>query len=256
MSTLADMLTLESGGDDIFLTGVFDSANPYIYGGQLLSQTLMAACKTVPTERPPHSLHAYFVSAGDSSMPVEIRVTRDRDGRSFSARKLIVVQGDRLLMNALASFHDSETGIEVQSQSFPGTSAPGAAFETYSHPVSQDIQIVDSAPQLRLAHPPRSWSRVLPTLGDDPQLQACAMTYASDFYTGLVQFPEFPDDAMVTSIDHAIWFHRPFNLNNWHLMDWTGHSMSSGRGHYSGHFYDESGCMVASASQEMVVRRG
>ncbi|MDP2012846.1 MAG: thioesterase family protein [Actinomycetota bacterium] len=255
MSTLVDILAMQDTGDDVFVTGVFDSANPHIYGGQLLAQALMAACTTVSVSRAAHSMHAYFVAAADCSTPVEIRVTRERDGRSVSARKMKVVQGSRLLMNALASFHTPEGGFEAQSQSFPGTNAPGDTFEAYSHPVSSDIQIVDSAPELQLAHPPRSWSRVLPELGSDQHLQACAMTYASDFYTGLVQFPEFPDDAMVTSIDHAIWFHRPFNLNNWHLMDWTGHSLSSGRGHYSGNFYDESGRMVASASQEMVVRR-
>ncbi|MDO8732179.1 MAG: thioesterase family protein [Actinomycetota bacterium] len=254
MSTLVDILAMQSTHQDVFVTGIFDSATPSIFGGQLLAQALMAACKTVPAERVPHSLHAYFVAAGDCSKPVEIRVTRERDGRVISARKMTVVQGNRLLMNALASFQIPEAGIEAQSETFPRTSVPGDSFELYPHPVSRDIQIVDSAPELQLAHPPRSWCRVLPELTEDSGLQACAMTYVSDFYTGLVQFSEFPSDAMVTSIDHAIWFYRPFNLNNWHLMDWHGHSLSSGRGHYSGNFYDETGRMVASASQEMVVR--
>jgi len=256
MSTLVDILAMQSTDQDVFVTGVFDSARPHIFGGQLLAQVLMAACKTVPTERVPHSLHAYFVAAGDSSKPVEIQVTRERDGRTFSARKMTVVQEGRLLMNALSSFQTPETGIEAQSETFPRTPAPGDSYELYPHPVCSDIQIVDTAPELQLAHPARSWSRVLPELKGDNFLQACAMTYVSDFYTGLVQFSEFPKDAMLTSIDHAIWFYRPFNLNNWHLMDWHGHSISSGRGHYSGNFYDDAGRMVASASQEMVVRHG
>ncbi|MDO9485317.1 MAG: thioesterase family protein [Actinomycetota bacterium] len=255
MSALVDLLALKSSEQDVFVSGVFDSATPNIFGGQLLAQALMAACKTVIADRPPHSMHAYFIAAADSSKPVAIHVNRERDGRSFSSRKLRVVQGDRLVMNALASFQDPEPGIDAQRSIPVGTKAPAEPFGFYEHPVSADIQIVDAAPELPFAHPPRSWSRCVSEIPDDMAVQACVMTYASDFYTGLVQFTEFPQDAVVTSIDHAIWFHRPLHMNEWHLMDWTGHSISSGRGHYSGHFYDSSGQMVAGASQEMVVRR-
>lgn len=254
MSTLADILALERTAQDSWATGVFDSDNDHIFGGQLLAQSLMACGLTVPGVLAPQSLHALFLSAGSSAAPVRIDVDRLHDDEVRAVRRCRVVQGDRVVLTMLASFAVQIPGLSLQGSVSPSVEVPGDMSVRYEHPVSQDIEIVDAAPHPGRAHPSRNWARVRPALGSDPLLQACALAYLSDFYTGLVQFAEFPIDPPVTSIDHALWFHRPFDAHEWLLFDWTGHMLTSGRGHYSGHVFDAHGVMVATASQEMVAR--
>ncbi|MDO8731899.1 MAG: thioesterase family protein [Actinomycetota bacterium] len=254
MTALADIVQLDSLSDDRFLTHNIVTNGGFLYGGQVLAQALKAACMTVDAERVPHSLHAYFIAGGKSTEPIEFAVSRDRDGRAYSARSIAVMQEGRLLMNMLASFQVPEEGIEAQAPTFPSVARPPAEPNLYSLPTSPDALVWDPEPDANLPHPTQAWCRFESELPDDPVLHACGLAYMSDFFNGLVRFDEFPAKVSVSSLDHAMWFYRPTNMNEWHLMDWVGHSMSGGRGHYSGQFYDASGVMVAGVTQEALVR--
>ena len=254
MTALAEIVRLDPVGEDRFVTHTIVSNGGFLYGGQLLAQALMAACLTVEPGRVPHSLHAYFIAGGKSTEPIEFAVSRDRDGRSYSARSVSVIQDGRVLMNMLCSFQVPEQGIEAQAPTFPRVAAPPDDPSLYSLPTSPDAQVWDPEPEAQLPHPTRAWCRFEQALPDDPVLQACALAYMSDFFNGLVRFPEFPAKASVSSLDHAMWFYRHTNMNDWHLMDWVGHSVSGGRGHYSGQFYDARGRMIAGVTQEALVR--
>ena len=254
VETIADIVQLKSIDADRFVSLHTGANEHWLYGGQILAQALMASCNTLTDDRVPHSLHAYFLAAGKSTEPVELHVTRDRDGGSYSARTIDVVQNDQLLMRMMASFQVPEVGFEAQAASFPDVARPSAESDLYDHPVSPDAQFWDVEPDPSLVHPTRLWCRFQSSLPDDPRLQACALAYLSDISNGLVSFPGFPADARVSSLDHSLWFYRPINMSQWHLMDWIGHSISGGRGHYTGHFYDTDGVMVAGAAQEDLVR--
>ncbi|MDP2013871.1 MAG: thioesterase family protein [Actinomycetota bacterium] len=254
MTELADIVRLNTVSEDRFVTSNIVTNGGFLYGGQLLAQALMAACKTVESQRVPHSLHCYFIAGGKSTEPIEFAVSRDRDGRAYSARSISAIQDGRVLMNMLASFQVPEEGINAQASTFPSVTAPPANPVLYSLPTSPDALVWDPAPDSSIAHPSRAWCRFESELPDDPALQACALAYMSDFFNGLVRLPGFPRNAAVSSLDHAMWFYRPTKMNEWHLMDWVGNSVSGGRGHYSGQFYDASGVLVASVAQEALVR--
>lgn len=255
MTTIHDIVALDELGDDRFVTANLVTNGGFLYGGQLLAQALMAACRTVEADRIPHSLHAYFIAGGRSTEPIEFRVTRDRDGRSYSARSVAAVQDGRVLLNMLVSFQVPEDGIEAQGDALADVPRPPADYVPWPHPCSPDAQLWDPEPDAALAHPSRGWCRFATPLDDDPVINACAVAYMSDFFNGLVSMPGFPSTGVsVSSLDHAIWFYRPTNLHEWHFMDWHGHSVSSGRGHYSGTIHDADGRLVAGVSQEALVR--
>ncbi len=255
MTALVDIVKLDTIGEDRFVTATIVTNGGFLYGGQLLAQGLMAACTTVDAARVPHSLHCYYIAGGKSTEPVEFAVQRDRDGRSYSARSIAAIQDGRVLMNMLASFQVPEEGFDVQGATIPNVAQPPAEPALYPLPTSPDAQLWDPEPDAALAQPTRAWCRFAQALPDDPALQACALAYMSDFFNGFGRLPGYPQKSGVSSLDHAMWFYRQTNMNDWHLMDWTGHSIAGGRGHYSGQFYDAAGVMVAGVAQEALVRR-
>ena len=254
MTALADIVKLDTVGDDRFVTATIATNGGFLYGGQLLAQTLMAACATVDADRVPHSMHGYFIAGGKSTEPVEFAVKRDRDGRSFSARSIVVIQDGKVLMNVLASFQLPQEGVDTQAPTFPEVVQPPGDPVLYALPTSPDAQVWVPEPDGSIAQPTRAWCRFAAPLPDDPALQACGLAYMSDFFNGFGHLPGFPQKSGVSSLDHAMWFYRPARMNEWHLMDWTGHSIAGGRGHYTGQFYDSSGVMVAGVAQEALVR--
>ncbi|MFA7322771.1 MAG: acyl-CoA thioesterase domain-containing protein [Candidatus Nanopelagicales bacterium] len=254
MAGILDILTIDQIDDDHFITRVVDKEFPGLYGGQVAAQSLLAACRTISEHQVPHSLHAYFLRAGRSAVPIELQVFRDRDGRSYAARRIVATQSGEVIFNMSASFHELEDGPDVQAVSMPSVLPP---LTENSQPVprgSDDIELVNASPNDEHEMPYRTWTRARIELPDDPHIHACVLTYVSDFYTGLVQFEEFPKNPRVASLDHAMWFYRAVNMNHWHLMDWQAQSMANGRGHYVGHIYDDQGRLVAGLGQEMVVR--
>lgn len=254
MPSILDLLTIDQRNDSHFVTRVVDTTHPGLYGGQVAAQSLLAACRTVEDGQVPHSLHAYFLRAGRSTIPIELEVFRDRDGRSYAARRIVATQSDEVIFSMAASFHTPESGADVQAVTMPEVLPP---IEGRSEAVPRgtgDIVLLDAQPTEGHDMPFRTWTRTTTPLPDDPHIHACVLTYVSDFFTGLVQFEEFPKNPRVASLDHAMWFYRAVDMNRWHLMDWQAQSMAHGRGHYTGHIYDEQGHLVAGIGQEMVVR--
>ncbi|MCU1594531.1 MAG: Choloyl-CoA hydrolase [Frankiales bacterium] len=250
---LLELLELEEIDRDLYrATRTF--RDPFaLYGGQVAAQALRAAGLTVPEGRAPHSLHGYFLRSGDAERPTIFRVDRDRDGRSFSGRRVVAVQDGEVLFNMSCSFHTVEPGPEVQSHPLPEAGDPAALPvvllpRLFSIESRQAPQPVADTPW-----PTRFWSRLTVTAPDDPLIHACVLTYLSDISSGLAGLPQAGQQAG-PSLDHAVWFHRPARLDDWVLMDLVPQSTSGGRGWYTGSIYDQTGTLLASVAQESLFR--
>ncbi|HLZ37064.1 MAG TPA: acyl-CoA thioesterase II, partial [Mycobacteriales bacterium] len=248
-----------------------------VYGGQVAGQALVAAGRTVPPERPVHSLHAYFLRPGEPGTPVLYHVDRIRDGRSFTTRRVVAIQNGRAIFNLAASFHAAEQGVEHQVD-MPAVPPPDAlptwherlepwadqlgAF--YRRPRPIDVRYVSDPPwAVRDGSPraPRSlvWLRADGRLPDDPLVHVCALTYASDMTLldavlrvhGLAW-----GDGRVSgaSLDHAMWFHRPFRADEWLLYETEAPSSSAGRGLAQGRLFRRDGGLAVSVVQEGLLR--
>jgi acyl-CoA thioesterase-2 len=227
-------------------------AGPGLFGGQVAAQALLAAAGTVPPDRVAHSLHGYFLRRGDASRRVLYTVERDRDGRSYSARRVVARQGGQVIFNMAASFAVPEDGPEVQAVAMPEVPAPEDSAPVETHLVG--IEVRDPDPRPDRLHPTRVWVRCIDDLGPDPHAHAAVLTYVSDLFSGLSVLGNMRPTDLMTSLDHALWFHRPARLDRWILMDHLGAALASGRGWYTGHLYDESGTAVAGLAQQMVLR--
>jgi len=253
---LADVLALERIEADLFRSCVvFD--DPYgLYGGQVAAQALRAAAETVPGGRHPHSLHGYFLSRGDPSRRVLLTVSRDRDGRSYSNRRVIAVQNGVVIFNMAASFHIAEDGPDFQGHHRPAVSAPEDGIDISGRTRMLGIEVrVPEQPSKGQEWPSRVWMRSSQPLGD-PVLHACALTYVSDMFTGLATVPGISGVGPVTSLDHAVWFYRGVALDDWVLMDLQPESTAGGRGMYTGRIFGRDGTLAAGIAQESLFRPG
>ncbi len=275
---LVDLLDLSPMGDDHFQGDSEDLGFPNVFGGQVLGQALMAASRTVEG-RLPHSLHAYFLRPGNQSMPIDYEVQRVRDGGSFSVRRVIARQDGKEILTGSMSFQVAEEGFEHQldmpaapdpetlksEQEYGKLLAPHVperhrATLTRDRPI--EIRPVDPVNPLKPEpRPPykQSWFRTQGHLPDDPVLHRCLLTYASDFsFLGTSLNPHgvtFMSRKMqVASLDHSIWFHREFRMDEWLLYDKDSPSASGGRGFNRGNFFDRKGRLVASTTQEALIR--
>ncbi len=251
---LLDLLTLERVEVNLFLTPVVHEGPSGLYGGQVAAQALRAAAATVAPERHPHSLHGYFLSRGDASRPVLLTVYQDRDGRSYSNRRVIAVQEGRVIFNMAASFHVVEPGLDYQAHEAPAVTQPDELpdSEIRGSLVGVDLRIPEQA-QPGQTWPSRVWLRARDELSDDT-LHACALTYVSDMFTGLAGTPGIDRLGPPTSIDHAVWFYRPVALDDWVLMDLQPESIAGGRGMYTGRIFSRDGTLAAGLAQESVWR--
>jgi acyl-CoA thioesterase-2 len=273
---LLDVLTLEQIEDDIFRGTSPDTSVQRVFGGQVLGQALMAAGRSVPTERHVHSLHAYFVRPGDASVPIAYVVERVREGGSFSTRRVVARQHGWPIFQMSASFQVTEPGFEHQD---PAPDVPGPEdVPTLADRAAQgdtawssdplewaaiEVRPLDQTtlPGLRPHVQPRLqvWLRVAGRLADDPLLHAAVLAYASDLtLLAVASAPHrirFGDaGVMVASIDHAMWFHRPFRADEWLLHDEISPSASNARGTGSGRIFDLAGRLVATTVQEGLMR--
>ena len=179
-----------------------------LYGGQVAAQALRAAAATVDPDRHPHSLHGYFLSRGDASRRVLLTVYRDRDGRSYSNRRVIAVQQGKVIFNMAASFHLAEPGPDYQAHLAPDVAGPDGLPELETRFSLHGIDIrVPEQPRAGQQWPSRVWLRARDALADET-LHACALTYVSDMFTGLAAVPGIAPLGPPTSIDHAVWFYR------------------------------------------------
>ncbi|MEV8289524.1 acyl-CoA thioesterase [Streptomyces niveus] len=283
LESLLDLLDLERIEEDIFRGLSRPTAVPRVYGGQVAAQALVAAGRTVPADRSAHSLHAYFLRAGDPGAPIVYTVDRIRDGRSFTTRRVVAVQHGQPIFHLSASFQTYEDGLEHQAAMPPAPdpeSLPTAAELLPRHAdrfvdpsvvdrlletrAAVDLRYVDAPPyatagQVREARS-QVWFRTAGKLADDPLLHVCLATYVSDMTlldSVLLAHGRggwASGDIVGASLDHAMWFHRPFRADEWLLYDQTSPSASGGRGLGQARIYTRDGDLAISVIQEGVMR--
>jgi len=251
---LPELLALERIEDNMFRSVVVSAQPVGLYGGQVAAQALCAAAQTVAPARQPHSLHGYFLSRGDASHRVLLTVHRDRDGGSYSNRRVIAVQNGKVIFNMAASFHVSEDGFDYQGSAAPRVSPPEDlhASEIVHRLHGVDVRVPEQ-PLPGQQRPSRVWLRAQHGLAGDT-LHACALTYVSDMFSGLAAVPGTGFSGPLTSIDHAVWFYRKARLDDWVLMDLQPESTSGGRGMYRGRIFSRDGQLAAGIAQESLFR--
>jgi acyl-CoA thioesterase-2 len=277
LQQLVDILDLEPIEVNIFRGRSPDVSLQRVFGGQVAGQALVAAGRTVPADRPVHSLHAYFLRGGDPAVPIVYEVDRVRDGRSFTTRRVVAVQHGMPIFHLAASFQLPADGVEhqvampaaVDPETLPTFRERYAPYaeemgEWYSRPRPIDLRYVEDPPRVAREKGPRSpnqlvWMRADGTLPDDPLLHVCALTYASDMTLlesvllghGLsFGMPNLKG----ASLDHAMWFHRPFRADEWMLYDQESPSASGARGFARGRLYSRDGRLCVSVAQEGMLR--
>ncbi|MGE2714129.1 acyl-CoA thioesterase [Mycolicibacterium litorale] len=261
-TTVAEVLTLKGLPHDRFMAEpVSVAGRRTIYGGQVAAQALRAAALTVPDGRIAHSLHAYFLAAGDASAPLVLSVERDRDGGRYSGRRVTARQGDSVILSLSCSFSaPKDDAAEFQSVHIPRVQAP-AELQTYQLNASRTFDLearVPDDPEPWYRWPARLWLRIREPLGDDPNVRACGVVFLSDLCTGLSRAPQIENVGLLPSIDHAVWLHRCGDPNDWLLVDLHPLATAGARGLYTGQIYDQRGALLANLAQESLfdVSRG
>ncbi len=278
LEQLVQLLDLEPIEVNLFRGTQPDEDRQRVFGGQVAGQALVAAARTVNEPgRLVHSLHSYFLRPGDPSVPILYEVDRIRDGRSFTTRRVVAIQHGRAIFNLAASFHDLEPGLDFHPtaptdvpdpESLPTSQERLAPFRDKLGPWYDKPRPIEMrhAPPDPLTDPPVAtaqqhvWLRANGTLPDDPVLHACVITYASDMTlldTTLRPFGKssFTNDFMMASLDHAMWFHRPFRADEWLLYSQTALSTSGARGLASGQIFTADGQLAISVAQEGLIRQ-
>ncbi len=280
LAALVDLLALERLDRDLFRGRSQNLGWGAIFGGQVLGQALSAAAQTVTAERAVHSLHGYFMRAGDVKGPIIYQVDRLRDGATFTTRRVAAFQEGEAIFSLEASFQRAEDGLD-HGDAMPDVPPPDAlrserdmalavadhlppplrAMATAERPI--EIRPVEPRDPLRpiVTEPRRRmWYRAVDQLPDDPALHRYLLAYASDFsFLGTAMDPHgvswLSPGMQVASLDHAMWFHRPFRFDDWLLYAVDSPSSSGGRGLVRGQFFDRAGRLVASTAQEGLIRR-
>jgi acyl-CoA thioesterase II len=243
------VLGLRSIGDDRFEAGPVHEGSGDAYGGDILARSLWAMTGTVPTGRVPHSVHAYYLRPAQDGETTAFEVTRERDGRSFSSRRVAARQRDKDMFVAAAGFHAAppeQAAPEFHRPVMPDVPSPDSLPRRGAGHLLLDARAVDPGQQGGMT---RIWARVVDPLPDDPVVHLCLLAYFSDFSNGLFGTPLGGND--VISLDHVMWFHRPVDMTGWVLMDLEPVVVAVGRGTYRGTMYDRAGIPVASFVQEM-----
>jgi acyl-CoA thioesterase-2 len=280
VSELVDILDLERLEVDLYRGAQPPKSTlQRVFGGQVAAQALMAACQTVDADRTPHSLHSYFLRGGDTGVPIVYDVERIRDGSSFSTRRVSARQHGRAIFYLTASFQRPEHGFEHQDAMpkvapadecpdlaellgrvstraesswrqewsaldvhYAGDTRPGGGLEAHGRPARA-----------------RVWFRAAAELPDDPALNTCVLTYASDLT--LLGSSLVPHGVMIgqpglqaASLDHAVWFHRPVRADRWLLYDQVSPTATGGRGYTQARIFTADGTLVASVAQEGLIR--
>jgi acyl-CoA thioesterase-2 len=273
LDQLVSLLDLEEIELNIYRGYSPDVSRLRVFGGQVAAQALMAAGRTVAKGRV-HSLHSYFLRPGDPRIPIVYEVDRIRDGKSFTTRRVVAIQRGEAIFNMSASFHVDEPGLE-HGEPMPEVPDPEtlptlaerlkpysdqlAQFLSRPHPIDQ--RFVGELPWVKKPREPRQqlWIRADGSLPDDPLLHACVVTYASDmslFDSILLPHGIRWDDPsfMGASLDHCMWFHRPFRADEWLLYVQWSPAAHGARGLALGQLFSRDGRLVVSLAQEGLVR--
>jgi acyl-CoA thioesterase-2 len=264
-AALVDLLDLERIDTTLFRGRQPDTDRQRVFGGQVAAQALVAGTRTVDPEFGVHSLHSYFLLPGDTAVPIVYDVEQLRDGRSFATRRVVARQHGRAIYFQTASFHRSEvpepaSGLDMAdlmrssgNQESDALAKEWAALEARYVGHSRFNLPDDGEHPARV----RMWIRVGDGLGDDPQIHLAAFTYASDIGllgASLAAHDVTPADVQMASLDHAIWFHRPFRADDWWLYDMQSPSAQGARGLALAKVFTADGRLVATAAQEGLIR--
>ena len=275
---LLNLMRLEPLEVNLFRGVSRDIGTERVFGGQVLAQALLAASHTVE-DRLAHSLHAYFLRAGDPEAPIVYNVDRSRDGGSFSARRVVAVQHGRPIFTLAASFQVEEAGLEHQfgipevpppDEVAPVADLPPQEFDHMPRNMQRWLHrfgpfefrpVRGADPDDRSPQPPYKelWFKLHGELGGDPRLHRALLAYVSDFHlVGTATLPHgiswVQGNLIIASLDHAMWFHRDFRLDDWLLYSCDSPSTSGGRGLARGMIHDREGRLIASTAQEGVIR--
>jgi acyl-CoA thioesterase II len=250
----------------------------HVFGGQVLAQAIAAAYRTVQPPHALHSIHAYFLRAGDWSVPILYDVDRIRDGRSFMTRRVVAIQHGRAIFNMSSSWQKHEAGLEhavpmpdvpppealrgdreayrALAQTQPEIGRFAFRFEAIESKQVERILITDDE-----AHSPRkhTWLRARERLPDDPEVHLAMLAYMSDLdFMSTAMLPHgrstMRDTVQGASLDHSLWFHRPFRADEWLLFAKESPNAGGARGFVRGQFFDRAGQLVATAAQECLIR--
>ncbi|MFF7362289.1 acyl-CoA thioesterase domain-containing protein [Streptomyces sp. NPDC008125] len=283
LDSLLDLLDLERIERDIFRGASRSAVVPRVFGGQVAAQALVAAGRTVPDGCRAHSLHAYFLRMGDPGAPIVYSVDRIRDGRSFTTRRVVAVQHGQPIFHLSASFQTYEEGLEHQvtvpdapdPETLPTAAEmmpryadrftdPGMIDRVLEARAAVDLRYVEEPPFATAGQPrePRSqvWFRTRGKLADDPLLHVCLATYVSDMTlldSVLLAHGRggwAVGDVVGASLDHAMWFHRPFRADEWLLYDQESPTSSGGRGLGQARIWTQDGRLAITVIQEGLIR--
>ena len=281
VSELIELLSLERLEDNLFRGQSRDIGTKYVFGGQVLGQALSAAQATVEDSgRMAHSLHAYFLRAGDVDHPIVYDVDRTRDGGSFSVRRVTAIQHGKVIFFCAASFQGEEPEAQQHQLSMPevpspediepAPAVPAEVMATLPPKVQRwlsrrgPFEFRHVYPRDELNPPKRPpfqqvWFRLSEPVGDAPELHHALLAYASDFQLlGTANYPHgisyYQPNVQMASLDHALWFHRPFRADDWLLYSIDSPSAQNSRGLARGQIFTRDGKLVASTAQEGLIR--
>jgi acyl-CoA thioesterase-2 len=273
IADLLSLLELEPLEVNLFRGESRDVGSTQVFGGQVLGQALTAASATV-AGRVVHSLHAYFLRRGDFNAPIVYQVDRSLDGNSFSNRRVVAIQHGEPIFNMAASFQKPEEGLDhqidmppvPQPEELPDASAPPPDVvkhmserlqQFFEKPRPFAFRLVPSDPSQQTAR--QVWFKAVGQLPDDERLHRNLLAYASDFFLlGTSILPHNPTNLegrlIMSSLDHAMWFHRPLRVDDWLLYDMESPSASGARGFARAGVFARDGRLVATIAQEGLVR--
>jgi acyl-CoA thioesterase-2 len=280
LSELLSLLKLEIIEPDLFRGQSQDLGFRALFGGQVMGQALSAAQETVEEQRLVHSLHSYFLRPGDATKPVTYQVESIRDGASFSTRRVKAVQNGKVIFYMTASFQVSEAGFSHQD-TMPEVNGPEGIMSYHDFivkyqqalpPVMREKFLCEKPIEIRpveqynwvkpekVEGKTHTWLKASGDLTDDLRIHTCMLAYASDFHflpTALLPHgvSHWSPNFQIATIDHTIWFHRPFRFDDWLLYCMESPSASNGRGLVKGQIFNRQGELVASTMQEGVIRQ-
>lgn len=281
VADLLELLEVQDRGDDHFLGRKKPGGVGRVFGGQVIAQALHAAELTVDPERPAHSLHAYFLRGGSEDFETDYKVDRDFDGGSFSNRRVVASQQGRPILNLTASFQKFEDGLHHVDAEMPDVPGPEELepeaevrrrFAEKARPEARHHFLTERPVEMRAVEgrhwmnpqpaPPRShsWFRTVAPLPDDPRVHRAILAYASDMsLLGTCALPHglswARGEVMSASLDHVVWFHEPFRVDEWLLYATDSPWSGNGRGFNRGRVFTRDGRLVASVAQEGMIRK-
>ncbi len=279
LEELITLLKLEKIEEDIFRGQSQNLGFGNVFGGQVLGQALSAASYTVPADRPVHSIHAYFMRPGDATQPIVYQVDRIRDGKSFTTRRVVALQKGRAVFSMSASFQIDEPGFEHQDQ-MPEVTGPEEFISETEHArnwagkvpfkIQQEVlcdrpieirHVTPVDPFAPVKMPPHRniWFRAVGPLPDDRATHRYMLAYASDFNLMATSLHHhghtfWEPEMQVASLDHAMWFHRDFKMDDWLLYAMHSPNASKARGLSIGRIFTRDGTLVATVAQEGLIR--